>query len=89
MVDSGRAVIGTPEDAIAQIERLASKTGDFGCLLLLAHNWADFERTKNSYELFARHVLPVINDANAWRAGVARPTTRTTSRSCSARPARR
>jgi limonene 1,2-monooxygenase len=67
MVESGRAVIGTPEDAIAQIKRLRDKTGGFGCFLMLAHNWANFERTKNSYELFARHVIPVLNDTNAWR----------------------
>jgi limonene 1,2-monooxygenase len=67
MIDSGRAVIGTPDDAIAQIKRLQNKTGGFGCFLMLAHNWASFERTKNSYELFARHVMPVLNDINAWR----------------------
>ena len=67
MVESGRAVIGTPEDAVAQIERLRAKTGGFGCLLLLAHNWANFERTKYSYELFARHVLPRINQVNDLR----------------------
>jgi limonene 1,2-monooxygenase len=67
MVESGRAVIGTPEDAVAQIKRLQEKTGGFGCFLMLAHNWANFERTKYSYELFARHVLPVINETNAWR----------------------
>jgi limonene 1,2-monooxygenase len=68
MVDSGRAVIGTPDDALKQIERLVRKTGGFGTFLLLAHNWADFERTKKSYELFARHVLPVLNGANDWRS---------------------
>jgi limonene 1,2-monooxygenase len=67
MVESGRAVIGTPDDAIAQIERMRAKVGDFGCFLMLAHNWANFERTKHSYELFARHVMPVINQRNAWR----------------------
>jgi limonene 1,2-monooxygenase len=67
MVDSGRAVIGTPEDAVKQIERLKRKSGGFGCFLMLAHNWANFEATKKSYELFARHVLPVVNGANAWR----------------------
>jgi limonene 1,2-monooxygenase len=35
---------------------------------MLAHNWATFERTKHSYELFARHVLPVVNQTNALRA---------------------
>jgi limonene 1,2-monooxygenase len=68
MIESGRAVIGTPDDAIAQIERMRAKVGDFGCFLMLAHNWANFDRTKNSYELFARHVMPVINRRNAWRS---------------------
>jgi limonene 1,2-monooxygenase len=68
MIDSGRAVIGTPDDAIAQLERLRAKTGDFGCFLLLAHNWASFERTKYSYELFARYVMPVMNQNNTWRS---------------------
>jgi limonene 1,2-monooxygenase len=68
IVDSGRAVIGTPDDAIRQIERLMRKSGGFGSFLLLAHNWADFERTKKSYELFARHVLPVFNRANDRRS---------------------
>jgi limonene 1,2-monooxygenase len=68
VVASGRAVIGTPDDAIAMIERLQQKTGGFGTMLLLAHNWADFDRTKQSYELFARHVLPVINRSNVARA---------------------
>jgi limonene 1,2-monooxygenase len=67
IVASGRAVIGTPDDAIAMIERLQQKTGGFGTVLLLAHNWADFERTKHSYELFARHVLPVVNRSNTAR----------------------
>jgi limonene 1,2-monooxygenase len=67
MIDSGRAVIGTPDDAIAQIERLQKQSGGFGCLLLLAHNWAPFDRTKLSYELFARYVLPAINRTNASR----------------------
>jgi limonene 1,2-monooxygenase len=45
MVENGVAVIGTPEDAIAQIRRLQKKQGDFGVFLQLAHNWADFENT--------------------------------------------
>jgi limonene 1,2-monooxygenase len=68
MVESGRAVIGTADDAIAMIERLEKQSGGFGCLLMLAHNWADFEATKHSYELFARHVLPRFNGANVGRA---------------------
>ena len=58
------AVIGTPDDAIAKIEELYAKQGDFGAFLQVAHNWADFEETKRSYELFARYVMPHFNQAN-------------------------
>lgn len=64
MVESDRAVIGTPDDAVAMIERLEKQSGGFGCLLLLAHNWANFEATRKSYELFARYVLPRFNGSN-------------------------
>ncbi len=68
LVDSGRAVIGTPDDALAQVERLQKQTGGFGTLLQLAHNWADFENTKKSYELFMRYVAPRVSDANRNRS---------------------
>ncbi|HTO05623.1 MAG TPA: LLM class flavin-dependent oxidoreductase [Myxococcota bacterium] len=58
LIESGRAVIGTPDDAVELVERLEKKTGGFGAFLQLAHNWADFENTKKSYELFARYVTP-------------------------------
>lgn len=67
MIESGQAVVGTPDDAIAQIERLSEKIPDFGAYLMLAHNWATFENTKKSYELFARHVKPHVNKANKAR----------------------
>lgn len=68
MVESGRAVIGTPDDAVEQLQRLWDQTGGFGAFLQLAHNWANFDNTKKSYELFARHVTPVFNGANKARA---------------------
>jgi limonene 1,2-monooxygenase len=67
MIDSGRAVIGTPDDALALVERLQKQSGGFGAFLQLAHNWADFEATKKSYELVARHVTPRVNGANRVR----------------------
>jgi limonene 1,2-monooxygenase len=67
MVENGVAVIGTPDDAVAQIRRLQKKQGDFGVFLQLAHNWADFENTKKSYEMWQRYVTPVINGANTAR----------------------
>src|ERR1700751_2919900 len=56
LVGAGRAVIGTPADAIAMIERLQEKQGEFGVLLIQATNWAEWEATKRSYELYARFV---------------------------------
>lgn len=64
MIASGSAVIGTPDDAVAQIRRLQDKQGDFGCFLQLAHNWADFDSTKKSYELWQRYVMPKLTGAN-------------------------
>jgi limonene 1,2-monooxygenase len=56
--DTGLGVIGTPDEAIAQIERLQEQSGGFGCYLMMAHEWADPEATRRSYELFARYVMP-------------------------------
>jgi limonene 1,2-monooxygenase len=67
LVEEGVAVVGTPDDAIAQIRRLQKKQGEFGCFLQLAHNWANFEHTKKSYDLWQRHVTPAINGANTAR----------------------
>ena len=62
MVDAmnatGLAVIGTPDDAAAQIERLWAKSGGFGTYLFMGHEWADREATLRSYELVARYVMP-------------------------------
>ena len=68
MIESGQAIIGTPDDAIAQIEKLWHKTGGFGTFLQLAHNWADWEQTRKSYEMFARYVMPHFRQANLHRA---------------------
>jgi limonene 1,2-monooxygenase len=59
LTTSGLACIGTPEDCIGHFERLwKGSNGGFGAVLLLAHNWADWEATKRSYELMARYVHP-------------------------------
>jgi limonene 1,2-monooxygenase len=51
-------IVGTPEDAIAHIERMQAETGGFGGLLLSTHEWASTEKLRRSYELFARYVMP-------------------------------
>jgi limonene 1,2-monooxygenase len=66
-INSGMAVIGTPDDAVAQIERLQKQSGGFGAFLQLAHNWADWAETKRSWELIARYVMPKVQDLNVNR----------------------
>lgn len=72
---TGFTVIGTVEDAIAQLTRLREQSGGFGGFLFMAHEWADRAATRQSYELFARYVMPHFQDAlegievsNAWAA---------------------
>ena len=67
LIASGLAVIGTPDDAIAQIRRLEAQSGGFGAFLQMAHNWADFAETKRSYELMARYVFPKFQGSNSNR----------------------
>ncbi len=55
---SGFAVIGTVDDAIAQIERLVAQSGGFGTFLNMAQDWADRPAMWRSYELMARYVFP-------------------------------
>ena len=54
---TGLAVIGTPDKAIAQIERLLEQTGGFGAVLVQAHDWADPAATYKSYDLLSRYVI--------------------------------
>ena len=51
-------IIGTPDDAIAQIERMQAETGGFGGLMLTTHEWTSSEKIRRSMEMFARYVLP-------------------------------
>lgn len=67
IVDSGMAVVGTPEDAVRQIERLREQSGGFGAFLLMDNNWAEWENKKKSYEMIARYVVPEVNGMNANR----------------------
>ncbi len=63
----GIATIGTPEDAIATIDRLVERTGGFGTFLLFATDIADRRATRNSLELFADVVIPHYSGANQQR----------------------
>jgi len=58
LMASGFVVIGTPEMAVAQLERLAEQSGGFGTFLLMAHEWANRAATLHSYELISQYVAP-------------------------------
>ena len=66
MIDLGIAVVGTPDDLIAQIERLEEQTGGFGAFLSISHDWANREATRRSYELIARRVMPRFQASNTF-----------------------
>jgi limonene 1,2-monooxygenase len=66
MVNMGVAVVGTPDDLIAQIARLEEQSGGFGTYLSIGHDWANREATRRSYELIARCVMPRFQDAGAF-----------------------
>jgi limonene 1,2-monooxygenase len=59
MNGTGAGVIGTPADLIQLIEELVEQSdGGFGTLLVQAHEWANPEATRRSYELLAQYVMP-------------------------------
>jgi limonene 1,2-monooxygenase len=63
--ESGAGVIGTPDDARAQVQRVVDQSGGFGSMLFLAHDWANPAATLRSYELIAQHVIPEFQ-GQAW-----------------------
>jgi limonene 1,2-monooxygenase len=58
LADSGQWIVGSPDDCIAAIEHLQEVTGGFGGLMFRATEYANPEKTRRSYELFARYVAP-------------------------------
>jgi limonene 1,2-monooxygenase len=56
--EAGTGVIGTPEMARDQVQRLWDQSGGFGCMLQMGHEWANPAATKRSAELFAAEVMP-------------------------------
>jgi limonene 1,2-monooxygenase len=66
-MDTGLGVIGTPDDAIAAIQRIHDRYGEFGCVLNLPNTFAGFEAVKTSFELYARFVMPHFRKTNVNR----------------------
>jgi limonene 1,2-monooxygenase len=80
IVDNGIGVIGTPDDAIAQIQRLQEMTdGGFGTYLIMGNEWARYDATKRSTELFAQHVMPAFQFAQLDRRQLTERSARKTA----------
>ena len=58
MVNAGSIICGTPDDAIEAVERVFEITGGMGAILFQAGEWTTWEKTRHSYELWARYVAP-------------------------------
>jgi limonene 1,2-monooxygenase len=55
------AVVGTPDDLVDSIRRMAELTGGFGAVIGFAHDWANREATLRSWDMVARYVVPEVN----------------------------
>jgi limonene 1,2-monooxygenase len=58
MVERGAWIVGTPDDCVAGIKRLAEQSDGFGGFLVQTVDWAPREAMLHSYELLARYVMP-------------------------------
>lgn len=58
IAEKRRWIIGTPDDAIEQIQALYEETGGFGGLMMTTHEWVPQHKIDYSLELFARYVMP-------------------------------
>ena len=67
MVENERAIIGTPDDAVAKIEHMLEVTGGFGGVLVFAQDWANWQATQRSLELIAEEVRPKLRGSNMLR----------------------
>ncbi|MEY2416986.1 MAG: limonene 1,2-monooxygenase, partial [Ilumatobacteraceae bacterium] len=50
-----------PDDLIQAINNLQKLTGGFGVVLGFAHDWANRENARRSWDMVARYVIPAVN----------------------------
>ena len=58
MADAGFWIVGTPDDCVEGIQRLAEQSGGFGGFMVQTIDWAPRDKMLQSYELLARYVMP-------------------------------
>ena len=53
-------IIGSPSSCIEQLEAMWERTGGFGTLLMIAHDWDDRAKWLRSLDLLSRQVKPAL-----------------------------
>jgi alkanesulfonate monooxygenase SsuD/methylene tetrahydromethanopterin reductase-like flavin-dependent oxidoreductase (luciferase family) len=53
-------IAGDPDHVASRIHALREEVGDFGTLVLVAHDWDDRDSWLRSLELFSREVVPLL-----------------------------
>ncbi|MEM7016507.1 MAG: LLM class flavin-dependent oxidoreductase, partial [Pseudomonadota bacterium] len=56
----GASVIGTPDDLVKAIREMKTLTGGFGTVIGFAHDWANPEAQRRSWDMVARYVIPEV-----------------------------
>jgi limonene 1,2-monooxygenase len=60
-VDGAASAIGTPDDLVRLIKNVMKVSGGVGTIIGFAHDWANPENTRRSWDMVARYVVPEIN----------------------------
>ncbi len=56
-------IAGDPDEVTRRLLELRNQVGQFGTLVLVAHDWDDRDRWLRSLDLFASEVVPALKDA--------------------------
>jgi limonene 1,2-monooxygenase len=59
--EAAASTIGTPDDLVKTIKNLMDVSGGVGTIVGFAHDWANPEHTRRSWDMVARYVVPEIN----------------------------
>jgi len=59
--EAAASTIGTPDDLVKTIKNLMAVSGGVGTIVGFAHDWANPENTRRSWDMVARYVVPEIN----------------------------
>jgi limonene 1,2-monooxygenase len=60
-VEGAASAIGTPDDLVKLIKNVMKVSGGVGSIIGFAHDWANPENTRRSWDMVARYVVPEIN----------------------------